>query len=274
MKRFTLIELLACPAVVPSRGDGRRPVRPAFTLIELLVVIAIIAILASLLLPSLRKAKDSANKIACLGNERQIALAVISYSESYNGYAPPTYTNRAYHGNWDPPYAWHQYLALAGCMEAPDLYNRSKVLECPSKRQWSYHNYGLDPLYGMNVYVGGYIGDAASFPATWDRGPIKLSSLQCVSDTVMVCERASYDEISPLGWDAWSEFTLWQRAPSDSVAIADRHGGGANTAYYDGHTAWVKNARYAFLHTSIGGPNGDPQLWRIWYGNASTSAAW
>jgi prepilin-type N-terminal cleavage/methylation domain-containing protein/prepilin-type processing-associated H-X9-DG protein len=103
MKRFTLIELLARPAVAPSRGDGRRQVRAAFTLIELLVVIAIIAILAAMLLPSLSKARDSARAVTCLNNQRQIGLAMQYYAEDNRGYLPPVY---------DPDRTWLAWLHL------------------------------------------------------------------------------------------------------------------------------------------------------------------
>ena len=62
-----------------------------FTLVELLVVIGIIALLISILLPALNKARAAANTAYCLSNEHQIGLAVMQYAAQFQGYPPLGY---------------------------------------------------------------------------------------------------------------------------------------------------------------------------------------
>jgi prepilin-type N-terminal cleavage/methylation domain-containing protein len=119
-----------------------RAAKRAFTLIELLVVIAIIAILASLLLPALSKAKAKAKQIACLNNLRQIGIGMNIYIIDYKAY-PGSYSASS------GCYVWMTRLL-------PAMSNHRGVYSCPASPQESQWDTNVNHTLGGNNEFGVY----------------------------------------------------------------------------------------------------------------------
>jgi prepilin-type N-terminal cleavage/methylation domain-containing protein len=231
--------------------------RPAFTLVELLVVIAIIAVLISILLPSLNKARNASIRTVCASNQQQILLGIHMYASQFRGALPSpiregnaSYSNFVWHRTWatstDPLIRrWtNEGWGSLGLLHRHRLVKNSRVFYCPAiqspwylvdRGQWPQNPENLKP---GEVNHGDYIYTAYSY-RIWHRGSFSIGGTATVERLLSM----------RLGKKGMASNALTADCLGRHTGTVDQWGHikpyGLNVGYSDGH------ARYVVLPESL-----------------------
>jgi prepilin-type N-terminal cleavage/methylation domain-containing protein/prepilin-type processing-associated H-X9-DG protein len=233
--------------------------RAAFTLIELLVVIAIIALLLSIVMPALRKAKESAKSIVCKNNLKTLAVSNELYAaRPQNWYVSVIDTTMTTRGEptWNSNSEFRDIVGLEQAYVGSSYVMPRQYL-CPSDKQateeyWAtaggtYKNF---VSYGYNLTDW---GPNSKKPATWS-GNIPVGTWSCrfrISDITAPASRIMFVDAGgiwavmngadyKLYWDKYGQDIVQYRAAGMWDPVYYRHNEGINIAFFDGHADYQK----------------------------------
>lgn len=211
-----------------------------FTLIELLVIISIIAVLVSMLLPALNRARESAKNSRCVSNLKQIGQAQMLYAGDNEDYTTPLTLGESWTGNNN--YLWWMSLLI-----------RNGYL--PPPREWYAEKFGVvldGVLFCPGVRLeeidrsGGYALLENSTPGrhpnknSYRLSP-KLTRLKKSSKMIHVADQLHYQTGRTAVGYCCPTCKPW--TPVANSQIPPRHSGGGNASFFDGH---VEHHSYNF----------------------------
>ena len=238
----------------------------AFTLVELLVVIAIIALLLSILMPSLQRAREVARQVVCGSRQRQVAISLMMYVQNYDGWIMPYSTefvkgatsdqmkwksprDGAFYPNTDADEEyWYGILYASKGLDNRDVFfcpstatPDNKTLRRAQASQGSTDIKNIED-FGMGWTVGlrdwaDPIGDK------WvnNRAPQKLDRMPRPSDFFLIADTVLYDQhrYRNTGSKYGQFFVTYDRGRAGSngwvTGVHLRHGGKAVAVFADGH---------------------------------------
>ena len=240
-----------------SGGPVESAERRGFTLIELLVVVSIIALLVSILLPALGKARQQAQATICGVHMRHYGLGVVMYANDNNDQFLP-YADKSAYNVFAPAHetSWINRLALymEGKMISPldpqevkdekNVYNSQReIRECPSHKAWIGVVYGAQAMCNVDAPFLTVQGSSPVVGDHWGNG-FKHSRIRTASQWIIFIDTATgWGMYSPTNWGFDGRDDSGDGITDGNSAVSQPHNGAAprihseacNIALADGH---------------------------------------